>query len=182
MRKIAIDIMITIVACICAYVSWISIDNTIIRQFLVIFLMGIAIVGAVDGILEYVNGKKQQNKELDSLSDNFIEQLLLLDEDGKPIRGWELAGKVSLIIGRENNYDDVDIDLQDSEYSALIDYQHAVLNYSNENWYIEDLNSKNGVSIQKVEDGTCYKIANDRPCKLSPGDVILIANTKLLIT
>lgn len=46
---------------------------------------------------------------------------------------------------------------------------------------IEDLHSNNGVRIQKRRDGQCYKLAKDRPCKLIKGDIVLIANTKLLV-
>ena len=49
-------------------------------------------------------------------------------------------------------------------------------------WFVEDLNSHNGIRIRKIDDGVCYKIMQNHPCRLKPGDVIYIANTKLLIT
>ncbi|MEY8356572.1 FHA domain-containing protein [Lachnospiraceae bacterium 54-53] len=110
-----------------------------------------------------------------------VRQLMLLDEHDKPLKSWDLAGKTALVIGRKNDDEDVDVDLEDCEYSTFIDCQHAVLNYCLDSWYLEDLSSKNGVRIRKVEDGGCYQVTG-RPCRLSAGDVIYIANTRLLLT
>ena len=42
-------------------------------------------------------------------------------------------------------------------------------------------NIENGVQVKKVEDGGCYKVLN-RPCRVTPGDIIYIANTRLLLS
>lgn len=76
---------------------------------------------------------------------------------------------------------ELDIDLSDCEYSSFIDFQHAVLNFCLDQWYVEDLGSQNGVKVGKVEDGECYRVIH-RPCKVVAGDVLYIANTKLLLT
>lgn len=110
-----------------------------------------------------------------------IQRLILLDEEGKPIKSWDLQGKISLIIGKAGQDQELDIDLSDCEYSSFIDFQHAVLNFCLDQWYVEDLGSQNGVKVRKVEDGECYKVIH-RPCKLVAGDVLYIANTKLLLT
>ena len=113
--------------------------------------------------------------------DPVIRELVLLDENNKPVRSWTLAGRVSVIIGRAGREEDVDVDLEGCEYGAFVDYQHAALNYSLDRWYVEDLGSSNGVRVQKVEDGNCYRIMN-RPCQVRAGDVLYIANTRLLLT
>ena len=123
----------------------------------------------------------EKTNEMAVHTHHAITELALLNEEDRVIKTWELTGRVSLLIGRENGIQDVDIDLEESAYSALVDYQHAVLNYAMENWFIEDLSSNNGVRIQKRQDGQCYKLAKDKPCKLLKGDIILIANTKLLV-
>ena len=105
----------------------------------------------------------------------------LLDEEGKPIKSWDLQGKISLIIGKAGRDQELDIDLSDCEYSSFIDFQHAVLNFCLDQWYVEDLGSQNGVKVGKVEDGECYRVIH-RPCKVVAGDVLYIANTKLLLT
>ena len=114
-------------------------------------------------------------------SKNTIQRLILLDEEGKPIKSWDLQGKISLIIGKAGRDQELDIDLSDCEYSSFIDFQHAVLNFCLDQWYVEDLGSQNGVKVGKVEDGECYRVIH-RPCKVVAGDVLYIANTKLLLT
>lgn len=110
-----------------------------------------------------------------------IQRVILLDEEGKPVKSWDLQGKVSQIIGKAGQDQELDIDLSDCEYSSFIDFQHAVLNFCLDQWYIEDLGSQNGVKIRKVEDGECYRVIH-RPCKVVAGDILYIANTKLLLT
>lgn len=110
----------------------------------------------------------------------WMERLILLDEQDKPVKSWDLAGKTALVIGKAGS-EDVDIDLADCEYSSFIDYQHAVLNFCLDRWYLEDFGSSNGVWVRKVEDGQRYKVMG-RPCRLTPGDVLYIANTRLLLS
>lgn len=107
-------------------------------------------------------------------------ELILLDEHENPVKSWDLTGKTAVVLGRRHKDEDVDIDLNDCEFSALIDVQHAVLNYSLDNWYLEDLDSRNGIRIKKIEDGICYQVIQSRPCRICAGDVIYIAKTKLL--
>jgi hypothetical protein len=46
--------------------------------------------------------------------------LILLDEDGKPVKSWDLAGRTGVVIGKRGS-EKVDIDLSDCEYSCFID-------------------------------------------------------------
>ena len=88
-------------------------------------------------------------------------RLLLLNEQGKPVKAWSLEGKTSLIIGKSGQNQELDVDLSD--------------------WYVEDLESHNGVKVKKVEDGECYRVLH-RPCRVTAGDILYIANTTLLLT
>lgn len=106
-------------------------------------------------------------------------QLELLDENGAVVRTWELYQKVGALIGRDYKENRVDIDLGRSEYATMVDVHHAVLNYADGDWYVEDLGSKNGVSVKKAADGRKYKISSERPCKLQAGDEILIGMCRL---
>lgn len=110
-----------------------------------------------------------------------LQQLILLDSQERPVKSWDLQGRTSLIIGKAGQGQELDIDLSDCEYSGFIDFQHAVLNFCLDQWYVEDMESQNGVKIKKVEDGECYRVIH-RPCKVVAGDIIYIANTKLLLT
>ncbi len=128
--------------------------------------------------------RKKDHKKYQT-SENYGEakagQLVLLDEHDKPLKSWDLAGKTALILGKKNDEEEVDVDLTECEYSTFINDQHAVLNFCLDSWYLEDLGSKNGVKVKKVEDGGCYQVTN-RPCRVSAGDVIYLASTRLLLT
>lgn len=88
-------------------------------------------------------------------------------------------GKISAVIGKDIGENHVDINLNETPYAAMIDVEHAVLNYADGNWYIEDLDSKNGISIQKVGQDKAYKLSALQPCKLDFGDIIFIGVCQL---
>ncbi len=75
----------------------------------------------------------------------------------------------------------VDIDLGQSAYASMVDIEHAVLNYSAGNWYVEDLGSTNGISVKKAGDGRIYKLSRDTPCRLERGDCLYIGLNRLLL-
>ena len=73
------------------------------------------------------------------------------------------------------------MDLGGCADGAFIEPQHAVLNFSGERWFLEDISEENGVRVKKAEDGMNYRLSG-RPCEVGAGDVIYIANTRLLLT
>ena len=111
----------------------------------------------------------------------IVSKISLIDKAGETVSSWELYGKVSMIIGKDIGENFVDIDLSRSPYAAMVDVEHAILNYSNGSWYIEDLDSKNGVAIKKVGQKKSYKLSATEPCKLDFGDIIFIGNCQLKI-
>ena len=108
-----------------------------------------------------------------------ITQADLLNEEDTVVASWDLYQKVSAVIGRDYKENHVDIDLGSSTYSSLVDVEHAVLNYADGAWYVEDLGSKNGVIVQKAADGRKYKLSPEQPCRLEPGDLLLIGLNRL---
>ena len=110
-----------------------------------------------------------------------IERLILLDEQNKPVKSWDMTGRTAMLIGRSGGEEDVDVDLEDCAYSSFIDFLHAALNFAQDQWYVEDLGSQNGIKIRKVVDGECYKVMG-RPCRVEAGDILYIANTRLLLS
>ncbi len=176
------DYLIVVGALLCVAASVFYIEKGMWQQIYITVFVGIALLGFIDVMWQGRHAAKPVKRASVKKPFGDISQVILLDEFERPIKSWSLSGKTSLMIGRENKYENVDIDLEECEYSALIDFQHAVLNYCMEQWYIEDLYSKNGIRIRKTEDSVCYRIAKDKPCRLSRGDVILVANTKLLFT
>ncbi len=110
-----------------------------------------------------------------------IQQIFLIDENGNPVKNWDLYGKVSMLIGKDIGENFVDIDLSQSSYAATVEVEHAILNYANGNWYVEDLDSRNGISIKKFGEKKSYKLSAKEPCKLDFGDIILIGNCQLKV-
>lgn len=156
-----------------------------IREWLfapVLFLVTLAgMAAAIYDLFRLSSGEHAEEIVPESERTQAIQRLVLLDEAGKPIKAWDLQGRISLIIGKTGQDQELDIDLSDCEYSSFIDFQHAVLNFCLDQWYVEDLGSQNGVKVRKAEDGECYRVIH-RPCKVEAGDILYIANTKLLLT
>lgn len=178
--KIAADIIILICSSILLFRIYIA--NMDRKWFwTLLFLLLLLMVGAAADLVLQVRGKHTGDKKSQPAIDSAVRQLILLDEQNKPVKSWDLSGKIAVVIGKKNQDEEVDVDLEDCEYSTFINPQHAALNFCQNFWYIEDLGSQNGVQVEKVEDGVCYKVLN-RPCRVMPGDIIYIANTKLLLT
>lgn len=181
-QKIIFDAIILIISCLWLVTALLSQLPSVVVKASVIISLLLGGLAAIDWIRQ-----RESRLEPDlSIQEIAItargHELILLNEEEKPIKSWDLTGKTAMVIGRKNKDEDVDINLNDCEYSALINIQHAVLNYCLDGWYLEDLNSKNGIRIKKIEDGICYQVTQNRPCRISSGDVIYIAKTKLLFT
>ena len=74
-----------------------------------------------------------------------VRELVLINEEGDVLFTWDIRGKTSLVIGKSTQKEPVDIDLSMSAMSQMISKQHAVLNYTNDGWCIDDIDSKNGI-------------------------------------
>ena len=86
-----------------------------------------------------------------------------------------------MIIGKSSTDNNVDIDLRGAEYESLINYEHAVLNNVSGLWYIEDIDSMNGIGIKKARKFKKHTLKYEMPYRISKGDTIYIANTRLLV-
>lgn len=113
--------------------------------------------------------------------EHVITELVLLSEEETELMIWDMYGKSALVIGRDVNTNDVDVDLSKSPYASMVDIEHAVLNFSGGNWYIEDLGSRNGISLKKVQDNRTYRLSQDTPCLIEEGDLIFVGRNRLLL-
>lgn len=110
-----------------------------------------------------------------------ITEAVLLNEEDGVVASWLLHEKTSAVIGREAGENQVDINLNGSAYAAMVEVEHAVLNYTGGAWYVEDLSSKNGTSVQPRADGRKYKLAAGQPCRLHNGDILHIGLARLML-
>lgn len=137
-------------------------------------LMAVRDKGDRQRVTEEMNKNQPGETEL-------ITEIVLLNEEDKPLMTWELYGKTAMVIGRDVKENQVDIDLGQSPYASMVDIEHAVLNYSAGSWYVEDLESSNGISVKKAGDGRVYKLSKDTPCRLERGDCLYIGLNHLLV-
>ena len=81
--------------------------------------------------------------------------------------------------GESTQKEPVDIDLSMSAMSQMISKQHAVLNYTNDGWCIDDIDSKNGTRVRKLSQNAIMDVKLVGSVQLAAGDIIYIASTML---
>ena len=162
------------IALIC-FTLFTFVENLYIRFGIIAWII---IISVVTFIL-YCLYEDRKNSMID---DTKIIKVELINEENKTIEEWSLMGQVSVVIGKSKKDEQVYIDLSKSIYSPSIEDNHAVLNYAEGNWYVEDLSYDNEVMIQKVEDNEKYNIVKGSPCTLTKGDIIYISKVKLLLS
>lgn len=110
-----------------------------------------------------------------------ISTAVLLNEKLEVLKEWDIQGKTGILIGRINGGTSDEIDLSDTAGSALISKEHAVLNYANGKWYVEDLDSKNGTGIRRAGSSEIMWLTNQVPYRLEAGDILYIAESPILM-
>ena len=130
------------------------------------------------GVLKLMRRKSLWSFGGDSSS---LNKVILKDEDGKNLKIWELNNKTSLLIGKKTKSNEVDIDLTETVYASLISREHGILNYTGKKWYFEDIGSSNGSGIKRKNEEKKFKVDEGKSYGISSGDIIYIANTKLIL-
>lgn len=120
-----------------------------------------------------------QKREMQKQENKQVKSLVLINEEGDTLLEWSLMGKTALIIGKSTEKEPVDIDLECSAYARMISKQHAVLNYTNGGWYIDDIDSKNGTRVKKLYQNSIMDVKLVGTVEVESGDIIYIASTML---
>lgn len=173
------DVMVCSLAAAIMVLSYLYISRETVR--LTVFLIS-GIVFLLFLFLAYADGtqtglpRRRDRRRLPSQGN--IHTLALLDEEDRIVSEWNIGGKVSVLIGRDSHREDVDINLANTAFGGMVDRQHAVLNYTAGQWYIEDLDSANGIRIQK-KDGRLYEVSKTQPCLVEKEDILFIGLTRL---
>ncbi len=174
-KRIAVDLWIVCICAAMAGIAWIYMDEGRERIWV---LAGGAAIALFFALLAFSERKAREKRLLQgSMEEQIpledmdnISELALLSEEDTELMVWDMYGKVSLVIGRDVGENQVDVDLSQSSYPGMVDVEHAVLNFSNGNWYIEDVGSNNGISIHKGQANRLYKISADSPCRVESGE------------
>lgn len=170
-RKSTLDIAI-VISCITGMVlSYRYLDNLPERRMSLVLL---GITGLSFLLLAIADTGKKRRQESDRTKRREISEILLLGEDGNITDTWDIYGKTSVVFGKDEGENQVDVNLRHTDYAGTVDGEHAVMNYSNGCWYIEDLDSENGTRIQRGGKGKKYKVSSREPCRIEKGDVIYL--------
>lgn len=151
--------------------------NPILQQIGYLVCAGLMLIVIVD-IIRGANKKRQLEKVI-SVNNSTIHNIYLLNEYMVPIKQWDLSTKNGFLIGNGTGGMVTDIDLNNTEYGALVKEEEAVLNYVHGAWYIENLDTENCINIQKGRNGEKFSLENGQPLKLDIGDILSIAKTRL---
>lgn len=125
-----------------------------------------------------MSAEKRERREQNRVQ---ASKIVLLNEEGRSLLEWSLQRKTSLIIGKSSDKEPVDIDLSVSAAAQMISKQHAVLNYTENGWYIDDIDSKNGTRVKKASQNAIMDVKLVGAVEVETGDIIYIANAMLQI-
>lgn len=125
-----------------------------------------------------MSAAKREQHEKDK---TVAKKVVLINEEGQTLMEWSLERKTSMIIGKSADGEDVDIDLSGSAVAQMISKQHAVLNYTEKGWYVDDIDSKNGTRVKKLTQNSIMDVKLVGAIEVEVGDIIYIASTMLQI-
>lgn len=170
-RKSILDTAI-LVSCItgiilsCAYL-----ENSMERMISLAALTG---VGLLFLILLITDADKERYRAQMASGKEGISEIQLLGEEDTISAIWDIYGKTSIVFGRDEGENQVDINLKNTDYAGTVDVEHAVMNYCNGGWYVEDLDSENGTRLQRGGAGNRYRVSSREPCRVEKGDIIYL--------
>ena len=170
-QKNTLDMAI-LLSCITGIIlSYFYLENTTEKQISILILGVLAFFFFILFLLDSRKGKK---KEKDSKVRQGLSEISLLGEEKNITATWDIYGKTSIVFGKDERQNQVDINLKNTDYAGTVDSEHAVMNYSNGSWYIEDLDSENGTRIQKGGEGRKYKVSSREPCRVEKNNIIYL--------
>lgn len=136
-------------------------------------------------VIQYVNTIKRLKVRTTGsqiqVSRKTIEQVVLINENKRIIKSWSITGKAGLLIGRGSEDNPVDIDLSELAVWETISEEHAVLNYSNGSWYIEDSDSEWGTGVKKAYEDNITYLNKSEQIRLEPTDCIYVGKAVLQV-
>lgn len=152
-----------------------------INQEILIKILGISAVILIILIWLFFEYRENKNKLKVNEDKSNIKKFVLITRDGEREKEWYCEGNNSFLIGKGTVKSQVDIELGDTYYADYISNEHAVLNYSNGYWYIEDLDSANGVGLKKKNEEYSLRLKPMTSYKIDEGDIIYISKAKILV-
>lgn len=150
-----------------------------INQNITVKILGTGVLLVFVMILFFLK-KRQPTQEVYKQKESVIRKYVLITRDGETEKEWSCKGVNSFLIGKGTVSHSVDIDLSDTYYAQYVSNEHAVLNFFDGYWYIEDLNSANGVGLKKRGEEYSLRLKPLTSYKVDGGDIIYISKVKIL--
>lgn len=170
-RKTTLDTAITISSLTGMILSCVYLDNYI-EKTISILIFGVT--GICFTILAFRDRSRSGGKNQYQSGRKGISEILLLGEEENVTAVWDIYGKTSIVFGKDERENQVDVNLKNTDYAGTIDGEHAVMNYCDGSWYIEDLDSENGTRLQRGGEGKKYRVSSREPCRVEKNDVIYL--------
>ena len=170
-RKSALDIAILMSCTTGIILSYVYLENPMEKQVSLTILIVVGILFLILAIAD-AQGKERTGKY--GGRRRGISEILLLGEENNVTAVWDIYGKTSVVFGKDERENQVDVNLKNTDYAGTVDGEHAVMNYSNGSWYIEDLDSENGTRLQRSGEGKKYRVSSREPCKVEKNDIIYL--------
>ncbi|MDE7445132.1 MAG: FHA domain-containing protein [Lachnospiraceae bacterium] len=170
-RKSALDIAILISCTTGIILSYVYLDNPMEKQVSLTILI---VVGILFLILAIADAQRKERTGKYEIRRRGISEILLLGEENNVTAVWDIYGKTSVVFGKDVRENQVDVNFKNTDYAGTVDVEHAVMNYSNGSWYIEDLDSENGTRLQRGGEGKKYRVSSREPCKVEKNDIIYL--------
>lgn len=170
-RKTILDIAILISCLTGMILSYVYLDNYIEKE---ISLLILGITGVLFLILAVKDRNKPDKPGRYDTRRKEISEIRLLGEEGNVTAVWDIYGKTSIVFGKDERENQVDVNLKNTDYAGTVDGEHAVMNYSDGSWYIEDLDSENGTRVQRAGEDKKYRVSSREPCKVRKNDIIYL--------
>ena len=148
----------------------------------------IKIIGAVTALLLIIlwliyelrfHGRNKTHRTVSYTSE--VSRFVLINTECGREKEWHVSGHRGFLIGKGTLNSQVDIELGDSHYSGYVSNEHAALNFSGGYWYLEDLNSTNGVGIKKAGEEYALRLKPEVLYKIDVGDIIYVSKAKIVV-
>ena len=110
-----------------------------------------------------------------------VNSFVLISPDGEKEKEWHSSSATSFLIGKGTVTSPVDIELGDIQYGEFISNEHAVLNFMDGIWYLEDLGSINGVGLRKKGEEYTLRLKPLTSYRIDEGDTMYISKARILV-
>ena len=170
-RKSTLDMAILLSCTTGIILSYVYLENPMEKRVSLTILIA---VGVLFLILAIADMQRKENTGRYGGKRRGISEILLLGEENNVTAVWDIYGKTSVVFGKDERENQVDVNLKNTDYAGTVDGEHAVMNFSNGSWYIEDLDSENGTRLQRGGEGKRYRVSSREPCKVEKNDIIYL--------